>query len=671
MIKQIDRTQLERLLANATALHGEGRLEEAVEVYRELIRLLPDFSAIYAPLAEALTGLERWDEAIATYRQAIALIPVAADLHLDLANVLRKRGKLSEAIAVCRQAIALAPTVPGLYLDLGEMLGASGNPDEAVAIYAQAIAFAPEIPHLHLALGKALRQLGRIGEAIDACCRATLVASNWSDAFQTLADLYESCGRFSDAASCCASICKLTPSDAAVPHRLGLLLLKAGDLGPAILALERSCSLDPNMPIAAADLARARQIDRMLDAEPAEAIGGLMALGYDRPLALAMTIERSLLRGEDAASATVFSTAEAEGIGGAVADVLVRSSLIRCFGQANWKALAKLAALIERRSVAGTLMRGVAQIHLGDVGAARDALRCASLILTPPDFSPFQAEDASLEWDTSVAPAQAYPSLYQDHWNNVAPLCPEISLWQVCATYLRATVDPRPNLIFSNMPYAGSSGVVPVLLDILKELGWYLSPYAQHDSSRFKLLVGRHEPFFQWTHTSTDQFMPFTRSPQFKFIYMHRDPRDCLNSLMNDPVHQCPDRDEFFLDTVKYWHECCLKDALRMIGDDSVHSVTFAQMKEDMGALVQSILDFAGIEAPADVIARAVRRHSFEAVTGRRRGEDGSMHRSGLMVRKGISGGWRQGLTPAQHEILREIIGDDLVALGYEMSRHW
>jgi hypothetical protein len=52
-------------------------------------------------------------------------------------------------------------------------------------------------------------------------------------------------------------------------------------------------------------------------------------------------------------------------------------------------------------------------------------------------------------------------------------------------------------------------------------------------------------------------------------------------------------------------------------------------------------------------------QHAFEAVPKRRRGP-------GKLRRSAIPGGWREGLAPEEQDMANEIMGDTLVALGYE-----
>ena len=64
-------------------------------------------------------------------------------------------------------------------------------------------------------------------------------------------------------------------------------------------------------------------------------------------------------------------------------------------------------------------------------------------------------------------------------------------------------------------------------------------------------------------------------------------------------------------------------------------------------------------------IAAVIDRHSFERVTGRRRGDEGEIIRSQYMFRKGVSGEWKKHFSRDLARKCEVLIGADLRALGY------
>ena len=103
------------------------------------------------------------DQAIAVYREAIQINPDLAEAHFNLGNILFAQGDNEEAIAEYRQAIRAKPDLAGAHFSLGNILLAQGNADEAIAEYHQAIRAKPDLALAHANLGARASVAGKAG----------------------------------------------------------------------------------------------------------------------------------------------------------------------------------------------------------------------------------------------------------------------------------------------------------------------------------------------------------------------------------------------------------------------------------------------------------------------------------------------------------------------------
>jgi serine/threonine-protein kinase len=110
------------------ALHGQGKVSEAIVAHREAIRLQPDLAGAHTSLGGILCDVKHdYTGAEAEFRSAIRLKPDDALAHTSLGIALRGQGKVSEAIAEYREAIRLRPDYAEAHCNLGLVLRSRGE----------------------------------------------------------------------------------------------------------------------------------------------------------------------------------------------------------------------------------------------------------------------------------------------------------------------------------------------------------------------------------------------------------------------------------------------------------------------------------------------------------------------------------------------------------------
>ena len=103
------RDNFEALFALAATRKDQGRIEEAIDAYRQALALRPDSAPAHNNLGVMLRSINLFAEAAAHFRAAIARNPELAETHNNLASVLVMQGQLDEAIAHYQQAIVINP----------------------------------------------------------------------------------------------------------------------------------------------------------------------------------------------------------------------------------------------------------------------------------------------------------------------------------------------------------------------------------------------------------------------------------------------------------------------------------------------------------------------------------------------------------------------------------
>ncbi len=106
------------LLALADLTATRGRLDKALEIYRDVLRLDTTLPQTFFEMGRILFRLERFDEAITAYRACIRRDPQYPGLFLNLALALEEMGMQAEAVRSYETAVGHAPksTEPRLRL---------------------------------------------------------------------------------------------------------------------------------------------------------------------------------------------------------------------------------------------------------------------------------------------------------------------------------------------------------------------------------------------------------------------------------------------------------------------------------------------------------------------------------------------------------------------------
>lgn len=147
------------------ALLQEGRPEESIPAFHEAIHLRPDDADTHRNLGSALALVHRLPEALVHYELAAKLEPEHAEGLGFLGWALLGLSRTAEALPVLEKSVRLAPDSFNPRLDLANALVQAGRLPEAVGHYEAAAKLKADDPGVHFNWGVILMQLGRPAEA--------------------------------------------------------------------------------------------------------------------------------------------------------------------------------------------------------------------------------------------------------------------------------------------------------------------------------------------------------------------------------------------------------------------------------------------------------------------------------------------------------------------------
>jgi len=147
-------------IKQAAQLHQAGRLQEAVDLYQEILRAEPRDWEVQYNMGNALRLLGKFGEAMQAYILAIRHRPHFAQAHNDLGVALAEIGRWQDAADALRRAIILMPDLTGAYNALGIAFKEQGRAAEAIGCFDRALTCHPGQPDAHFARGECELQTG-------------------------------------------------------------------------------------------------------------------------------------------------------------------------------------------------------------------------------------------------------------------------------------------------------------------------------------------------------------------------------------------------------------------------------------------------------------------------------------------------------------------------------
>ena len=153
--------------AMAHELAKRGSTKEAIEHYREALKINPQLPGLHFELGEMLktSGTQHQDEAEAEYKAALQVNPRDEQAECRLGDIAVQRNDLKEAEQLLTHAVELQPSDPEAKVGLAKVYMALEQPEKAKPLLERAIQLEPTSAVAHFRLGTVYRELGRTSDA--------------------------------------------------------------------------------------------------------------------------------------------------------------------------------------------------------------------------------------------------------------------------------------------------------------------------------------------------------------------------------------------------------------------------------------------------------------------------------------------------------------------------
>ena len=191
----------------------ERQYDQAVDAYRQAIKLDPTLAAAYHGLGRVFVNMGRAADALEPMRTAIRLDPSDPFAHVNLGITLENLRRFDEALAELNEAKRLSPQNATIHNELGNLLNNYlGRTSDALAAYQEARRLDPGEPSIQHNIGLSLMQLGKFAEAIGPLQEALRLEPQYRNARYLLADAYGKLGRYEEAVESWSKFLELVPN---------------------------------------------------------------------------------------------------------------------------------------------------------------------------------------------------------------------------------------------------------------------------------------------------------------------------------------------------------------------------------------------------------------------------------------------------------------------------
>ncbi len=173
-------------LANAARLINAGRMEQAENICRQVLKARPNMAEAHNVMAVVLHRKGNLDDAIAALKKAVQLNGKVPNFYSNLGEMERQKGNLDAAETALRKAISLDPNSAQAHNNLGIVYYDKTEFNKAAENYRKAIELEGKYAEAHNNLGNAMRALGKMQEALNEYEFAIEVRENYPEAYNNL-----------------------------------------------------------------------------------------------------------------------------------------------------------------------------------------------------------------------------------------------------------------------------------------------------------------------------------------------------------------------------------------------------------------------------------------------------------------------------------------------------
>ena len=227
-------------------LYSQGHLKQALSESGQMLERFPNAIVLYNIAGLANSGLRQFDAAINVYKQALKIKPDYAEAYNNMGIALKGNGALEAAIGSYKRALKIKPDYADAYYNMGNALQDKGNLQASIESYKQALKIKPHFAEAHNNMGSALKDKGDIEAAIDSYKQALNIKPDYAEAYNNVGNILTDKDDIEAAIDSYKQALKVKPDYAEAYYNMGNALKENGDLEAAINSYKQALKIKPD-----------------------------------------------------------------------------------------------------------------------------------------------------------------------------------------------------------------------------------------------------------------------------------------------------------------------------------------------------------------------------------------------------------------------------------------
>ncbi|OGI09964.1 MAG: hypothetical protein A2Y40_02035 [Candidatus Margulisbacteria bacterium GWF2_35_9] len=231
-------------LANICIVRGET--EAAISHYNKILDIKPDFYEANYMLGIIFKDLGKEKEAIIEFQKAIDGKPELVESYFGMVECLIRDGQKENAIKILKRIIQIKPHFSEAYFNLGVLFEESGQLQPAISNFKKAIKLNPNNVMFYYNLANVLKRNRDFPEAILYFQAALRLKNDSFEIHYNLANTYNSLANYDQAIDHYQQVIKLRPDFVAAYFNLGNVYKDTNRNSEAVIQYETVIKLKPD-----------------------------------------------------------------------------------------------------------------------------------------------------------------------------------------------------------------------------------------------------------------------------------------------------------------------------------------------------------------------------------------------------------------------------------------